>query len=134
MPYPDPNRIQTPTARAKGAGPAHGGTHHWWMIKVTSVVLIPLTLWFFFSLLHIIGVGGTYDTALNWIKLPYNAFLLVLFLGVNFWHAAIAGQEIIVDYVPSHHVQLPAIMLYKFFCYGFAALSIFSVLYISFRM
>lgn len=134
MPYPDPNKIQTPTARAKGMGPAHGGTHHWWMVKVTSVALIPLTLWFFFSIMALVAKGGTYEQALEFFRVPYRPFLLAVFLAVNFWHAAIAGQEILVDYIHNHRVQLPAVMLYKFFCYGMAALSVFSVLYISFRM
>jgi succinate dehydrogenase / fumarate reductase membrane anchor subunit len=134
MPYPDPNKIQTPIARAKGDGSAHSGAHHWLLVKITAVALIPLTLWFFFSLLCLIAKGATYDMSLAWVKLPYNAFLLAVFLAVNFYHAGIAGQEIIVDYVPKAKFQIPAVTLYKFFCYGVAMLSVFSVLYITFKL
>lgn len=134
MPYPDQNHIKTPLARARGLGSAQSGTHHWWMIKVTAIILIPLTLWFFVAVLKIVAQGGDYSTALTWIKKPYNALPLVIFLGVNFYHAAIAGQEIIVDYVPNHKAQIVANLLYKYICYGLGILSVFSVLYITFKL
>lgn len=134
MPYPNPNEMKAPLARARGHGSAKSGTHHWWSIKWTAIALIPLTLWFFFSLICVIAKGGTYGTALEWIQKPYNSLLLIIFLGVNFHHAAQAGQEIIVDYVSNHKIQLPTIMFYKFFCYGLAMLSVFSVLYITLRI
>jgi succinate dehydrogenase / fumarate reductase membrane anchor subunit len=37
---------QTPLGRVKGLGAAKSGVHHWWAERVTSVALIPLTLWF----------------------------------------------------------------------------------------
>lgn len=134
MPYPDPNHFKTPLKRARGLGSAKSGAHHWWLVKVTSVMLIPLTLWFFFSLMHIVATGGDYQMALDWVKKPYNSLLLVIFLGTNFYHAGLAGQEIIIDYVPNHKVQVPAALFYRLFCYGIGALSIFSVLYITFRL
>lgn len=135
MPYTDPkDMMKTPLARARGTGSAKSGTHHWWMIKVSAIALIPLTLWFFFSLICIVGRGGTYATSLEWIQKPYNSLLLVIFLGINFYHAAQAGVEIIMDYVPNHKAQLLSCMLYKFICYFFGILSIFSVLYITFRI
>jgi len=134
MPYPDPDKIQTSMARAKGTGPSHGGTHHWFLVKITAVVLIPLTLWFFFNLLCLIAEGATYSRSLEWIQKPYNAFLLATLLAASFYHAGISGQEIIVDYVHKHKFQIPAVMLYKFFCYGVGLLSVFSVLYIVFKL
>lgn len=133
MPYPDPNHYKSPLKRARETGAAKSGTHHWWLIKVTAVALIPLTLWFFFSLLHIVTQGGGYEEALAWVQFPLNGFLLSVLLGVNFYHAAIAGQEVIVDYVPNHRIQIPAALLYRLVCYGFGLLSVFSVLYICFR-
>jgi succinate dehydrogenase / fumarate reductase membrane anchor subunit len=134
MPYPDNTKIQSPMARARGAGSAKSGTHHWWLVKVTSVALVPLTLWFFFGLLCIVMRGGTYETTLEWVQKPYNAFLLCVFLGTNFYHAALGGQEVIIDYVHKHHVQLPALVLYKLFCFFCGALGIFTVLYITFKL
>ena len=45
-------RLQTPLGRVRGLGSAKGGTHHWWLQRVTSMALLPLTIWFTF------GVAG----------------------------------------------------------------------------
>ena len=133
MPYPD-HHMKSDLARARGLGSAKTGTHHWWLVKMTAIALIPLTLWFFFSLMNIITMNEGYETALIWIKKPYNSLLLCILLGMNFYHAGLAGQEIIIDYVPNHKVQIPAALVYRFVCYGLGILSVFSVLYITFRV
>lgn len=134
MPYPDPKHIKTPLARARGLGSAKSGVHHWWLVKATAVVLIPLTLWFFFSVLCLIAQGADYAAALAWVQKPYNALLLSIFLGMNFYHAALGGQEVIIDYIPSHKIQIPVGFLYRAICYSFGILSVFSVLYITFKL
>lgn len=126
--------MKSDLARARGLGSAKTGTHHWWLVKATAVILIPLTLWFLASLLHLVAQGADYAAALEWLRKPYNALPLVVLLGVNFYHAGIAGQEIIIDYVPNHKVQIPAALTYRLICYGFGILSVFAVLYITFRV
>ena len=134
MPYPDPNHLKTPLARARGLGSAQSGTHHWWLVKGTAIILIPLTLWFLCQLLQLVAAGADYRMALDWIRKPYHSLPLVILLGVNFYHAGLAGQEIIIDYVPNHKIQIPAALLYRYICYGLGILSVFSVLYITFRV
>ncbi len=133
MPYPD-HHIKSPLARARGTGSAKSGTHHWWVVKVSAVALIPLSLWFLFSLLNLLSTDVSYQAALAWVQKPYNSLLLCIFLGMNFYHAGVAGQEIIVDYVPNHKIQISATVLYRFICYGLGILSVFSVLYITFKL
>ncbi len=134
MPYPKPGEIKTDLGRARGMGSAKSGTHHWWLMKVTALALIPLTLWFLQSFIFdVAAAGGDFNTALEWIKKPYHSFPLAILLVVNFYHAELGGQEIILDYVHGK-AQIPTLILYKFFCYGLAALSVYSVLYITFKM
>jgi succinate dehydrogenase / fumarate reductase membrane anchor subunit len=126
--------FKTPLGRARNLGSAKSGVHHWLMVKVTAIALVPLTLWFVYSVLTgVVAQGGTYDVALEWIKKPYHSFPLVLLLWANFYHAALGGEEIILDYVHGKFL-MPTLILYKFFCYGLAALSIYTVLFITFRM
>ena len=47
--------LQSPLGRVRGLGSARGGTHHWWMQRVTSVALLPLTLWFALSAASLAG-------------------------------------------------------------------------------
>jgi succinate dehydrogenase / fumarate reductase membrane anchor subunit len=130
----DNSSIQSPLAKARGHGSAKTGADHWWMVKVTSVILIPLTLWFFLSIVQFIGTGAAYEDVITWLQKPYVAGLMIAFLAVNFYHAAIGGVEVIMDYV-HHSLALPiAIILYKTACAAGGLAAILSVLYIAFRM
>ena len=43
--------LRTPLGRVLGHGSAKEGVSHWWLQRVSSVALVPLTLWFIFALL-----------------------------------------------------------------------------------
>ena len=49
--------LRSPLGRVRGLGSARGGTHHWWMQRITSVALLPLTLWFVLSVASLAGAG-----------------------------------------------------------------------------
>ena len=49
--------LQSPLGRARGLGSAHAGFHHWWIEHVEAVALVPLTIWFIYSLLHLVGAS-----------------------------------------------------------------------------
>jgi hypothetical protein len=56
--------LRTPLGRVRGMGSAKSGTHHWWMQRVTSIALLPLTIWFVISMIGLAGasfVDHTYD-------------------------------------------------------------------------
>lgn len=135
MPYPKQGEIKTDLGRVRGLGSAKTGVHHWWMVKITAIALIPLTLWFLCSFIHgVIAQGATFGASVDWLQKPYHSFPLALLLIVNFYHAELGGQEIIMDYVHKRGWQAFWLIFYKFFCYGMMALSVYSVLYITFKM
>ena len=41
--YANNTTMRSPLGRVRGLGSAKGGTHHWWMQRVTSIALLPLT-------------------------------------------------------------------------------------------
>lgn len=49
--------LRSPLGRVRGMGSARSGTHHWWMQRVTSIALLPLTLWFVFSMISLAGAS-----------------------------------------------------------------------------
>jgi succinate dehydrogenase / fumarate reductase membrane anchor subunit len=128
------NKISSPLAKARGHGSAKTGTDHWWMIKVTSVLLIPLTLWFFVSLMNLIATGAAYADVILWLQKPYVTGLMIAFLIVNFYHAAIGGVEIIIDYVHHRFCQVCTIILYNTVCAAAGLAGVIAVLYIAFRL
>ena len=50
--------LRSPLGRARGLGAAKAGTHHWWASRVTSVALVPLSIWFLFCVLGLLGAGA----------------------------------------------------------------------------
>ncbi len=89
--------LRSPLGRVRGMGSAKGGTHHWWMQRVTSIALLPLSIWLIFSLSRLIG--AEYVVVLEWIGNTFNAVLLLAFLAAAFHHAASGLQVVIEDYI-----------------------------------
>jgi succinate dehydrogenase / fumarate reductase membrane anchor subunit len=121
---------RTPLSRARGLGAAKHGVTHWISERVGAVALVPLTLWGVFAVLRL--AAGDYDFAVAWISQPLNAVLMVLLLGISFWHMASGLRVVIEDYI---HVTLnkSALLILNLFVCGLAgALSIFSILKVAF--
>ena len=91
--------LRSPLGRVRGMGSAKGGTHHWWMQRVTFIALLPLSIWLIFSLAGL--AGAEYAVVLEWIGNTFNAVLLLAFLTAAFHHAAAGLQVVIEDYVRS---------------------------------
>ncbi len=122
--------MRTPLGIVKGLGSAKEGTHHWWVQKVTSVALFPLTVWFITSIATL--VGSDYEAIITWIRNPLTTVLLVLFVGFVFYHFRIGVQVILDDYANSRKAKLTGLFLNDSFCLVFGLLSIFSILKIAF--
>jgi succinate dehydrogenase / fumarate reductase membrane anchor subunit len=122
--------LRSPLSQARGLGSAKEGVNHWWMQRVTAVALIPLTLWFVFSLAryHL----SSYEMAVLWIRSPFVAIALVLYFLALFYHAALGVQVVIEDYVGNEAAKLGSILLVKLGLFALGAASIFSVLKIAF--
>ena len=122
-------RLQTPLGRVRGLGSARGGTHHWWMQRVSSVALLPLTLWFVFGVASL--AGAPYERAVGWIAQPFNAVLLLLSIGIGFQHTASGLQVVIDDYVRPEFLSRSLNMLQKGLCLVLALVSALAVLRIA---
>jgi succinate dehydrogenase / fumarate reductase, membrane anchor subunit len=109
--------------RTRGLGSAKGGTHHWWMQRVTALALIPLTFIFlrgFFG--HAVMEG--YVGALTWLHSPFAATGVVLLLIAGFYHAVLGLQVVIEDYVHCEVMKMCSVIVVKFAAAVFAVLGI----------
>ena len=118
--------LRSPLSRARGLGSAKSGVHHFWVQRLTAIALIPLTLWFVFSVANL--AGGDYDSVRWWVSYPAVTVTLVLFIAVSFYHAALGVQVVIEDYVGHEGAKLAMIVLSKFGLAVLGAISIFAVL------
>jgi succinate dehydrogenase / fumarate reductase membrane anchor subunit len=114
-------QLQTPLARVRGMGASGTGAHHWWMQRVTSIALLPLTIWFVFAMAS--NAGMTHAEALAWIGRPFNAVLLLALIGLTFHHTASGLQVVIEDYANSEWIKIALILVVKGVCWllGIAA-------------
>lgn len=113
--------------RSNARGLAKEAAGHWWRERVTAVALIPLTLWFFASI--IAHSGSDYSAVIAWLRIPSSTLMMVLLLVALFYHTALGLQIIIEDYVHSAR-QVPALIIMKLTCAALAAAGTFSVLWI----
>jgi succinate dehydrogenase / fumarate reductase membrane anchor subunit len=84
------------------------------MQRVTSIALLPLTIWLVFSLATMPGTSWQAVTA--WIARPFNAVLLLAFLAAGFHHTAAGLQVVVEDYVRGELVRTGAILAIKGIC------------------
>jgi succinate dehydrogenase / fumarate reductase membrane anchor subunit len=87
----------TPLGKVLGTGAAHGGTHHWWMQRVTAIALAVLGIWFVVGLLLLPDLGWASVQA--WLSRPFSAVLMALFVLAACWHSQMGVQVVIEDYV-----------------------------------
>ncbi len=104
--------LRSPLGRVAGLGSAKDGTAHWWAQRVSAVALIPLTLWFLFSLLALPGLD--YGTVRTWLSVPLSSLLAVLLVAVLTYHSYLGTIVIVEDYVPSAGTKLRTLLLLRF--------------------
>ena len=118
--------LRSPLGRVLGLGSAKEGTGHWWAQRVSAVALIPLTLWFMFSLLALPGLD--YATVKLWLSYPLSGFLAVLLVAVLSYHSYLGTAEVIEDYVRAAGSKIFSLVLLRFSYVLAGGASIFAIL------
>lgn len=117
---------QTPLGQARGLGSAKSGLHHWWTSRVTSVALIPLTLWFVFSVLAL--AGHPQAAIAHWVAQPLVAVLLIALILASFHHTQLGLQVVLEDYLHDEGHRLIWMMVMKAIVWLLGLAAILSVL------
>lgn len=104
--------LRTPLARVLGNGAAKQGTHHWWLQRVTSIALVPLTLWFVFALAGLPSFDQ--DIVRDWIGSGWTPVWLTLLVLVLCHHSVSGLQVVIEDYVHGKGLKIVALIASQF--------------------
>jgi succinate dehydrogenase / fumarate reductase, membrane anchor subunit len=121
--------LQTPLHKVQGLGAAHSGTGHFWRERLTSVALIPLSLWFGFAVLGLVGTNEV--TVVSFLAHPWNAILMAAFVVISFYHLSLGLTVIIDDYVHTEGNKLLLRLLVTLFWIAGSLVSVFALVRIA---
>ncbi len=106
--------LRSPLGRARGLGSARSGSKHWWAQRLTAVALVPLTLWFIWSMLHL--TGASQGDVAEWLASPVRLALMLALIVATFHHLQLGMQVVIEDYVVQDGVKFASILAVKGLC------------------
>jgi succinate dehydrogenase / fumarate reductase membrane anchor subunit len=121
--------IRTPFSRVQGLGASHSGTEHFWRERATSVALLPLTAWFVYAVVHL--VGKPYEEAFTFFHEPVNAIAMLLFVVASVVHMTLGIQVVIEDYVHTEGSKLILFLANKAFGWIIGVACVFALLRIA---
>jgi succinate dehydrogenase / fumarate reductase, membrane anchor subunit len=84
------------------------GSHHWVHQRVSAIALIPLVIWFLYSIVTI-----SYDVDANlavFFAYPVNAIAAILLIGAALYHGSIGLQVVYEDYISCKGLKI--VMIY----------------------
>ncbi len=124
IPYID--MLRSPLGRARGLGSARSGSRHWWAQRVTALALVPLTIWFIFSVIHL--SGSSHDQVTVWLSSPLTMSLMLSLIVATFHHLQLGVQVVIEDYIHHEPAKTGVVLLVKALSVMLALICIVSVL------
>lgn len=123
--------LRSALGKAIGLGAAKSGTHHWLAQRVSALALIPLSLWFAYSLIELVRLPR--EEAIEWFGSAGNATGMVFFLIAIFYHGFLGVQVVIEDYVRHKGVKFALLIFMQLACFAASAAGIFSLLSLYFK-
>jgi succinate dehydrogenase / fumarate reductase membrane anchor subunit len=103
--------MRSQLGRVRGLGSAKSGVAHWWTQRLTAIALLPLSLWFIVSVLHLLG--ASHDAVVDWISGPWTIVLMIALVVATFHHAQLGLQVVIEDYIHNDATRLAALLAVK---------------------
>ncbi len=120
---------RTPLSKAQGFGASGGHAHSWWLQRLTSIALLPLVLWFGFSLASQPSLAVA--PMQQWIAQPLNTMLMVALVISACWHAALGCRVIIEDYVHTEPLKISLLIFLDFALWLLAISGVLALIKIS---
>lgn len=121
---------RSPLSKARGLGSAKSGVHHWWVQRVTSALLVPLTLIVVFAFACL----GNVDHAgfVAFIQNPFIAITIIVMAIILFYHSSLGIQVVVEDYVPHKFARIVLLTITNLINLVLAVVTAFAVLKIAF--
>ena len=104
-------------------------TKKWIFLKISSVVLVPLMIWFLFNLVSF--YDGAYEEVLIFFTNQPTKFLFSLFIIFAYFYSSLSISEVFEDYVESEKLKNVANRLLYLFAIIIPFLTIILIINIS---
>jgi len=88
-------------------------TKKWIFLKISSVILVPLMVWFLFNLVSF--YDKAYDELLLFFTSQPTKFLFSLFIIFAYFYSALSISEVFEDYIENEKLKSVANKLLYFF-------------------
>jgi len=121
--------LRTPLGRVRGLGSAKSGVEHFWHQRLTAAALVPLTIWFVWSVARY--AGAPYAEVLEFLHNPFNAAAMLLFVIAGLYHMMLGVQVVIEDYVRGEGMKLTLLLFTKFATFAAGMICLIAVLRIA---
>jgi succinate dehydrogenase / fumarate reductase membrane anchor subunit len=123
---------ETDRKRVEGTGSAHHGAGEWIKERVSSLLLIPLTVWGLWAAATITNSG--YEGAIAWLKSPLNATPLAALVLIGVYHMQLGLRVVIEDYVHKPFGKGLLLFLNFAFCLTLAFVALAAIAKIAFNI
>ncbi len=118
--------MRTPLSRVRGLGASRGGTHHFWLQRITALANIPLTLFFVFVMAS--HLYAPHAQVAAFIAQPFVAVPLLLLVISLCWHMRLGLQVVIDDYLITPKLKWAALIFNQFFAISVAVVASLSLI------
>lgn len=101
------------------------GTDHWVKQRISSIILVPLTVIFTLSFVQNYGLG--YEQNIMVYKQPLRAFLTFLFFSLTFLHFKQGAEVVIDDYIDNPAIHRILLKINTVFFFGMNIIVFFAL-------
>ena len=122
--------LSSPLGSVSGLGSAKGGVHHWWLQRLTSIALVPLTVWFTVSILSLPSFDHV--TVVSWMAQSWTALLWILLVLVATYHSQLGARVVVEDYVHNTGMRTLTLVILTFAHALMAVAGVFAILKVAF--
>ena len=121
--------LRSSLGRVRGLGSAKEGVGHWWAQRFTAIALVPLSIWFVFAAIAL--MGADYATFRAWLSVFGNALAMIVLVGTLFYHAHLGMQVVIEDYVHHEPARVIALLGSRFVLFVLAVSCILAIVLVA---
>ncbi len=120
--------LRSPLGRVLGLGAA-SGAHHWWLQRLSSIALLPLTAWFVIALLTLPNLR--WASVHGFLARPVSAVLLLLLVPAAAHHSWLGVAVVVEDYVHGRRLKTLTLLVLQLLHVVVTVVALFAVLSIA---